>query len=311
MSRDPYKVLGVTSAASEEEVRAAYKRLVKIYHPDRNPGDQAAEEKFKDVSAAFDLLGDAEKRARYDRGEIDAEGNERGFAFGQGAGGARGPFAGDNPFGGGHPDDISDIFSDLFGGRRAGGFAARGGDMRYQLVVDFLDAVNGAKKRVTMPDGKSFNLTIPAGLRDGQVLRLRGQGAPGRGGGPAGDAYIECEVGPHPLFERRGDDIHIDIPISVKEAVLGGKITIPTISGEVAVTAPKGSNTGSTLRLKGKGAPNPKTGRAGDQYVRLKVVLPEGGDAELEDFIGRWSGADYNPRQSLMQDAKSGASTAR
>lgn len=173
----------------------------------------------------------------------------------------------------------------------------RGRDVKYRLEVDFLDAVNGAKKRVTMPDGKPLDLSIPAGLEDGQTLRLRGQGEPGAGGGPAGDVYVDISVKPHPIFERDGDDITIEAPISLKEAVLGGKITAPTIAGDVAITVPKNSSSGAVLRLKGRGVSRDGK-KAGDQYVKLKIVLPEGGDPELEEFVRSWGGgAAHAPRK--------------
>ncbi|MEL7489096.1 MAG: DnaJ C-terminal domain-containing protein [Pseudomonadota bacterium] len=291
MAKNPYSVLGLTASASDSEIRAAFRKLAKQYHPDRNPDDKAAEEKFKEISAAFDIVGDADKRKRFDRGEIDAEGRERGFAGG-GYGGARpGGFGGGaygsagGPGAGASFEDLGDIFSDLFGGRRAN--AMRGRDLRYRLEVDFLDAALGAKKRVTMPDGRNLDLTVPAGLEDGQTLRLRGQGEPGHGGAPAGDVYVEVKVKPHRQFERKGDDIHVEAPIGLAEAVLGGKVTVPTISGDVSVTAPKNASSGTVLRLKGRGIKK-SAGVAGDQYVKLKIVLPEGGDKELEAFVRRW-----------------------
>ena len=298
MGQDPYKVLGVARSASADEIRSAYRKLVKELHPDRNPGDKAAEDRFKQVSAAFDQIGDAEKKARYDRGEIDEDGHERGPRF---HGGETGGFRSGDAAG---FEDINDLFSDLFGGRRRG-FSARGQDFRYQLTVDFFDAVNGAKKRVTMPDGRTLDISIPAGLRDGQTLRLRGQGGPGQGEGPAGDVYVETKVSPHAFFERDGDDIHLEAPITLKEAVLGGKITIPTIEGVVSVNVPAGSSSGAVLRLRGKGVKRSKSGAAGDQYVKLKVVLPSPPDEELEAFARTWKGADgQDPRAALTAGAR-------
>ena len=209
--------------------------------------------------------------------------------------GAGGPQAG-GPGAGATFDDLGDIFSDLFGARRAGARShPRGQDSRYRLDVDFIDAATGATKRVTMSDGRTLDIAIPAGVEDGQTLRLRGQGERGPGG--AGDVYVEVKVKPHAIFERKGDDIHIEAPVSLKEAVLGGKIIVPTVSGDVSVSVPKNSSSGAVLRLRGRGMPKGKSGAPGDQYVKLKIMLPEGGDAELEEFVRRWKGADHPARK--------------
>jgi DnaJ-class molecular chaperone len=295
---DPYETLGVSKTASAEEVQKAYRALAKKHHPDLNPGDKSAEERFKDISAAYDLLGDNEKRARFDAGEIDAQGAEkpqrryyRDFADR----GEAGPFTSDQGFA-----DLNDadILSEIFG-RRGANMKMRGGDVRYHLAVDFLSAVNGAKPQLALPDGSEITVTIPPGTRDGQVLRLKGKGRPGYNGGEPGDALIEIEVRPHPVFTRDNDDIRVELPITLAEAVLGGKVKAPTTSGAVMLTVPKGANSGTVLRLKGKGVAKAQGGQ-GDQYVTLKVVLPEKPDPELEEFIARWSKAHaYDPRQAM------------
>lgn len=328
LAKNPYQVLGLSQSARDGDIRSAFRKLAKKYHPDRNPDDKKSEERFKEVAAAFDIIGDADRRKRFDRGEIDADGRERGYAgaggfsgWGSANAGAGGQAAG-GPTGGptGGFDDLGDIFADLFGGKggafgagrggdgyghgygnapRGGGrAAARGRDLRYRLDVDFLEAVRGAKKRVTMPDGRSLDLNVPAGLDNGQTLRLRGQGEAGAGGGPAGDVYVEISVRPHEVFDRDGNDIHIDVPISLSEAVLGAKITAPTIAGDVALSIPKSTSSGAVLRLRGRGIDPGKGGKTGDQYIKLKIVLPEDGDEELEEFVRGWkNGAAQVPRK--------------
>lgn len=302
---DLYGVLGVKRDASADDIRKAWRKLAKKLHPDLNPGDKAAEDRFKRAQAAFDILGDADKRGRYDRGEIDATGAERPerqfyrrYAD-AGAGQEYRSHAGFADFG-----DMGDVFSDLFG--RAGGPGGRGArspfpgrDMRYQLEVDFLDAANGAKRRITMPDGRTLDLSIPAGMRDGQILRLAGQGLPGQGGGPAGDALVELHVRPHPLFRREGDDVHIELPVTLGEAVLGGKVRAPTISGDVTLSIPPGASSGTKLRLGGRGFGRAGGGR-GDQVVTLKVVLPDKPDEELKKFLAGWQDRHpYDPRAGI------------
>lgn len=296
MSEDPYALLGVKPQASQDEIRAAYRALAKKLHPDLNPGDKQAEERFKQVAAAYDVLGDAEKRARYDRGEIDASGaerpRERYYRDFHGPGAEEHAYSSS----GGFSDFMeSEDIRDLFG--RGGRLRLRGQDVLYRLPVEFLEAVNGSTKRITMPDGGTIDVTIPQGTRDRQVLRLRGKGGPGIGGGEAGDALVEIEVMPHKFFTRAGDDIHLEFPVSLPEAVLGAKLDVPTPTGPVHMTVPKGSNTGSVLRLKGKGVA--RAGASpGDQYVTLKIVLPERPDPELEEFARRWQAAQ-NPRRHL------------
>jgi DnaJ-class molecular chaperone len=300
-SGNPYDSLGVARDASQQDIQKAYRRLAKKLHPDLNPGDKDAQRKFQDLSTAYDILGDETKRARFDRGEIDATGAERPQRqyyrdFAQaGAGSQRyESSSGFADFG-----DTDDILSTLFSrdGRRR--FRMRGDDRHYHLEVDFLDAVNGASRRVTLPDGSSLDVIIPPGTRDGQTLRLAGNGDAGPGGGEASDALIEITVRPHPFFKRDGNDIRLDLPISLTEAVLGGKVAVPTPTGTVTVTIPPGSNTNNILRLKGKGVPG-RDRRRGDEYLTLQVMLPDPPDPELKAFVSKWpAGRAHNPRQKM------------
>jgi DnaJ-class molecular chaperone len=288
MAEDPYKVLGLEKSASDDEIRRTFRKLAKELHPDVNPSDTAAAERFKRVSAAYEIIGSPDKRKKYDRGEIDATGEpRRGYerqAAGAGAGGQR-TFS-ENEFG------IGDIFSDLFGARGArgpgAGFSLRGQDIRYTLDVDFLEAVAGARKRVTLPEGGTLDLTVPEGVADGQVLRLKGKGAPGLRGGESGDALVEIKVRPHGAFRRQGDDIQLEVPITIDEAVLGAKIEVPTVSGRVALQVPKGTSSGRVFRLKGKGVRNLSGGTTGDQLVTVRIVLPENIDDSLAYFLSEW-----------------------
>jgi DnaJ-class molecular chaperone len=290
LAADPYDVLGVKKGASQSDIQKAYRGLAKKLHPDLNPGNKQAEEKFKDVSAAYDLLADADKRARYDRGEIDASGAERpeqrfyrDFA-------ERGsPYTSDEGFA-----DMAaeDILSHIFNREAGANIRMRGGDAHYRLELDFLDAINGGTRQITLPDGSHLDVRIPAGTRNEQSLRLRGKGGAGIGGGPPGDALVEIHVRPHRIFTREGDDIHLDLPISLNEAVLGGKVKVPTPSGPVTMTVPKWSNTGSVLRLKGKGVPR-ADGSSGDELVALKIMLPEKPDPELEKLVAEWHGGHH------------------
>jgi DnaJ-class molecular chaperone len=302
VDEDPYAILGVKREASQDEIRSAYRRLAKKLHPDLNPGDKQAEEKFKQVSVAYDLLGDPDKRARFERGEIDASGaerpRERYYRDFHTAGAQENPYTTT----GGFADfmENEDILAEILGrGEGRTRFRIRGQDVHYRLPVDFVEAVNGATKRITMPDGATLDVVIPAGTRDQQILRLRGKGGPGVGGAPPGDALVEIEVRPHKLFTRKDDDIHLDLPISLPEAVLGAKLDVPTPTGAVRMTVPKGANTGSVLRLKGKGVAR-RDGSRGDEYVTLKIVLPEPLDAEIEEFARRWqAGQSHDPRRGL------------
>src|SRR5579863_2822963 len=285
--KDPYEILGVQKTDSKAAIRSAYRKLAKRHHPDVNPGKPEAAERFKEISGAYDILSDKEKRARYDRGEIDAAGNEvppqRPFYREYGDAAGREKYRADAGF---DPEDLESIFGQAFGGRAGaqGGrrFSMRGQDARYQLTLDFLDAVNGTTRRVTLPDGRTLDVRIPAGVRDGQVIRLKGQGMPGIGDGAAGDALVEVAVAPHPLFRREGDDIIVELPVTLQEAVLGASLEVPTVKGKVRLTIPPNSGTGTRLRLRGRGI------HQGHQFVQLHVVLPPAEEPELAEFLKAW-----------------------
>jgi len=307
VSDNPYDILGVKPDASDKEIKSAYRKLAKNLHPDLNPGDKKAEEKFKTISAAYNLLSDKEQRARFDRGEIDASGAERpDHAYYK-------TYAGEGPHqqyysSGGFADfgDESDLFSELFGRASRGGHgrhhrtaAFRGADVQYAFEVSFMDAALGAKRRVTMPDGASLEITVPQGVSDGQTLRLKGKGNAGHGGGPNGDAYVKVTVTPHRYFKRRGRDILLEVPITLDEAVLGSKVTVPTLHGKVAVPVPSGASSGQTLRLKGKGI-KAAGGPSGDQLVSLKIIMPAKPDEELKAFMTGWKDKhSYSVRQAF------------
>lgn len=301
MSWDPYAALGVPKSSSAEDIRKAYRKLAKELHPDVRPNDKASAERFKRVTAAFNLLTDQTQRERFDAGIIDADGNERphfqpGGGFGGFAGAGAGAGAGARArAGGGRSDVFEDLFDGLFsrGGSGRGFGQQRGEDVRYRMEVDFLDAVNGGRRRVTMSDGRSLDLAIPAGLNSGQTLRLKGQGLPGTGNAPAGDALVEITVGSHPTFRREGDDIRMDLRISLAEAVEGGKVPVVTPSGPVTLSVPPGSNSGDLLKLRHKGVQTRPT--PGDLLVRLLIVLPRKDDPELREFVRTWPGrkADF------------------
>lgn len=301
MNRSPYEVLEVSKNATQKDIQSAYRKLAKKLHPDLNPGDKQAEEKFKAVSAAYALLGDEETRGKYDRGEIDETGAEtpprqyyRDYAS---AGDTTGRYESAHSFS--DFGDADDIFSGFFSQRGRRPQSSRGRDAHFSMEIDFLEAANGAKKQISLPDGPPLDLTIPPGTRDGQTLRLRGKGEPGFNGGTAGDALIEISVRPHPFYRQDGDDVRYDVPISLCEAVLGGKIRVPTLDGAVNVTIPANSNTGKTLRLKGKGL-HRKAGGHGDAYVTLQVVLPPAPDPDLTAFAENWeSGKAHNPRRHM------------
>jgi len=298
LARDPYLELGVSRSASAAEIRKAFHRLAKQHHPDTNPGNKAAEEKFKLVSAAFDILGDVEKRRKFDGGEIDADGREtmRGFSGGPGG----------SPFGGAQRGaafdgvDLSDLFGDILGRGRSGGFAGggfppRGSDVRAKVEIELEDAIHGGKKRISFSDGRTIDMSIPRGAEDGQSLRLKGQGSPGRAG--PGDAIIELTIKPHPTFRREGEGLVMDLPVSIPDAVLGGKVQAPTPDGTVTLTVPKGANSGQALRLKGKGLSD-AAGKRGDLIARLVLVLPETPDEDLLAFAETWRARrPYTPRK--------------
>lgn len=297
---DPYKTLGVARDASQEQIKSAYRKLARKLHPDLNPDNRQSEEKFKKVSGAYDLLGDPAKRARFDAGEIDANGTERARQSHRPGGGGEAFHFGNN---------ADDIFAELLRRRGKGRSkpwsffdqdepaAAKGADQQYSLKITLSEAVMGATKRITLPNGKSLDVKVPPGSKDGATLRLKGQGNKVLGGA-SGDALVELKVEPHPFFTREGDDILLTLPVTLGEAVLGGKITVPTIDGKVTLNIPAGANSGTTLRLKGKGVPS-GSGR-GDQRVTLKVMLPDPGDSALEDFVRKWSSQHpYDVRSKL------------
>ncbi|WP_417807058.1 DnaJ C-terminal domain-containing protein [Thioclava sp.] len=307
-SADPYETLGVKKTATQAEIKKAYRKLVRTSHPDINPDDAGAEARFVKVSAAYDLLKDPETRARFDAGEIDASGQEkpqrqyyRDYADAQrssrdSAGFDSAGFEGMDP---------QDIFAEMFrqrggGGQQTHGFSARGRDLGYTLEVPFLDAARGGSAHITLPGEGQIDLKIPAGLRDGQTLRLRGKGGEGLGGGPRGDAQVKIHVQPHPLFRRDDDTILLTLPITLAEAVLGAKVTVPTIHGDVALSIPKGSSSGRVLRLRGRGVE--RKGKAGDQLVELRIVLPKTIDDKLTACIEEWAKTNSDdPREAMLK----------
>jgi len=300
---DPYDVLGVARDASQDDIRKAYRKAAKETHPDLHPGKPEAEQRFKEINAANDIIGDADKRKRYDAGEIDETGAERQperhfyreYAEAEPNNRYRRRAAG-----GGDGEDFDyDIFADLFRGRGGGGassFRMPPQDVRYALEVDFLDAVKGARKTVSMPDGKTLDIAIPAGISEGQVLRLKGQGLPGSDG-KTGDAYVEISIRPHPAFKREGKDILSTLPISLGEALNGASVRADTVDGPVDLTVPKGVKEGAKLRLRGKGVASGKDGGRGDQFVTIHIVPPVGADDALAQFMAEWEKSHpQNPR---------------
>ena len=296
--RNLYSILEVAKGASQQDIKSAYRKLAKKHHPDANPGDTKVEEKFKEISAAYQILGDEKLRARYDRGEIDESGQEKMSGF-------RSHRTASAGFGGGGAEDI---FSEIFGNFRGGGFRGRvpekGSDRKFAIEIDFAASALGDKRRLTMGDGgRTLDVNIPAGVTDGQQIRLKGQGEPGIAGGPAGDILINVSVKPHGFFRREGKNVLVELPISLPEAVLGATVKVPTVDGTVNLKVPPGSNTGTTLRLKGKGIGGAGKDGRGDQLVKLKVVLPDKQDKELQDWVTKWSEKhDYDARSKLKEN---------
>ncbi len=313
--RDPYEILGIAKTANETEIKKAFRTLAKKHHPDKHAGDAAAQKRFQEISGAYDILGDKQKRAQYDAGAIGADGNPKGFdprqggfrqgnPFGGGFGGGGGPGARDFHFSfddaPGGATGFEDIFADLMGGGRrakgAQGRAAKGEDFAAAVTVSFAEAAGGGTRRVMLQNGEQIDVKIPAGVKDGQVVRVKGRGGGGGRGGPNGDILLTVSVAPHPFMTRDGNDIRMDLPVTLKEAVLGAKVPVPTLTGTVSLSVPPNSNTGTVLRLKGKGIA--ANDGPGDFYVRLVVTLPEKPDESLRGFVQGWS-PDYDPRAKI------------
>ncbi len=301
-----YEALGVAKTATDVEIRAAYRKLAKAHHPDLNPGNKEAEDKFKEISAANAILSDPEKRRRYDAGEIDEQGAEKppqgrfyreyaeaepGFRYG--GRGDRGEY-----------DDLGGIFSDLFGQGGGDGepqvrVRMRGQDRLYRLLVSLRDAVSGATKRIDLLEGRTLDVKIPPGVEEGQILRLTGMGGPGLGGASPGDALVEVAFAPDPRFQREGNNIRTVVPVTLREAIAGAKVRVETLTGAVELKVPKGSSSGRVLRLKGKGLPGRKGVPPGDHLVELRIVLPDRIDDDLEKAVTDWEAKHpYDPRRS-------------
>ena len=282
MTRDPYQTLGVTKSASTEEIRKAYRKKAKELHPDLHPNDEKKANAFKEASAAFEILSDEAKRAQFDRGEIDADGNPTGFA--NAGGGYGGGFGGGFRQQGGsfQGDPFEDILSGMFGGQRRRAGPRKGADIRYRVDISFEDSVLGAKRQMTMADNKSLNVSIPPGVATGQVLRLKSQGEPSQTGGPPGDALLELHVRPSKTWTREGADLRMSVPLPLKTAVLGGNIEVATPAGTVTLKVPEGANTGMVLRLRNKGVQYTDT--PGHLYARLEVTLEDPKDEGLREW---------------------------
>jgi DnaJ-class molecular chaperone len=330
--RDPYEVLGVSKGASQEDIKKAYRKLAKKLHPDSNKKDPKAATKFSELNGAYEIVGDADKRKQFDRGEIDAEGKPRFQGF-EGFGGR--PGAGAGPFGGGRegnfesftwgPEGVrrsgsrgggaggagfEDILSQMFGMRGRGGgpgasfeaedigSALRGQDVTATATITLNEAAHGGTRRLELPTAKEIEFKIPPGIQNGKQIRLRGQGMPSPGGGPPGDVLITIEIAPHPLFKVDGQDLRLDLPITLYEAVLGAKVRAPTLDGAVQLSIPPNTSSGRVFRLKGKGLPGKPA--AGDLYVTTKIVLPDGKDAELEELMQKWrEQKPHDPRNGM------------
>ncbi len=317
-ARDPYTVLGVAKTAKADDIKKAYRRLAKKYHPDQNKDDPKAKEKFSEANQAYEILGDEPQRQKFDRGEIDAEGKPRGFE-GFPGGGQRGGQPGGFEFefgqggfrtrGAGGGFDAADIFSELFGaGKPAGaGAGARGRrapqpgeDLQASITISLEDSVKGATKRVAMPTGKALDVTIPAGMEDGKQVRLKGQGNHSPMGGPPGDAIVTVKIATHPLFVVEGRNLRIELPLTLYEAVLGGPVEVPTLTGRIELNVPAGTSGGRTLRLRGKGLPATGSQPAGDLLVAMKIVLPDAVDSDLEALMKKWRDTKpYRPRDTM------------
>ncbi|MBR0966582.1 J domain-containing protein [Bradyrhizobium diazoefficiens] len=318
--RDPYEVLGVQRGASAAAIKSAYRKLAKKHHPDSNKDDPKAAERFSEINSANEILGDEDKRKQFDRGEIDAEGKPRfqGFPGGGGPRGRAGPGGFEYSFrgGGAGPGQgaggFEDILNSMFGGGVRGARPGAGGgaqfefdtggigldlDVNVAMSVSLEESVKGGEKRVRLPNGKELNVKIPAGVTEGQQIRLRGQGESAQGH-PPGDLLITINVAPHPFFKIEGSDLRIDLPVTLYEAVLGGKVRVPTLGNAVELSVPKNTSSGRTFRLKGKGLP--KAGATGDLFVTIRIMLPDGNDAELEALMEKWRDHHpYNPRSGL------------
>jgi DnaJ-class molecular chaperone len=319
--KDPYEILGVPKTASEAEIKKAFRTLAKKHHPDKHAGDATAQKRFQEISGAYDILGDKEKRAQYDAGAIGPDGNPRGFdpraggfrqghPFGSGFGGfggGGGPgarefhFSFDDGTAAGGAAGFEDIFADLMGGRARGSRSprqSRGEDFSAAVTVSFDEAAAGGTRRVVLQNGEQIDVKIPVGVKDGQTIRVKGRGGAGQAGGANGDILLTISVAPHPTMTRDGNDIRMDLPVTLKEAILGGKVPVPTLTGTVSLSVPPNSNTGTTLRLKGKGIAAHGATTAGDLYVRLVVSLPDQPDEALKAFVSGWP-ANYDPRAKI------------